>query len=212
MSSVVVARPRPTRAELEAARGGTIPDLVAPDLRVLFCGINPGLYTTAIGCHFGRPGNRFWKALHLAGFTERLLDPSEQAQLLARELGITNLVARTTATAAELSPAELRAGATHLRGLVADLRPRWLAMVGIDAFRVGFDARDAVMGRQPQTIGGTGLWVLPNPSGLNAHYQLIALGEAFGELRRVAFGPRAAEAPIARLEVTGTQSGNPVEA
>jgi TDG/mug DNA glycosylase family protein len=186
-SGAVAPRPRPTRAELEAARDRTIPDLVAPDLRVLFCGINPGLYTTAIGCHFGRPGNRFWKALALAGFTDRLLDPCEQELLLARGLGITNLVVRTTATAAELSTAELRAGAIRLRELVGRLRPRWLAMVGIDAYRVGFEAPDAVMGRQPDRLGDTGLWVLPNPSGLNAHYQLPALGEAFGELRRAAF-------------------------
>ncbi len=184
---VIAHGSRPTRADLEAARLRTIPDLVAPDLRVLFCGINPGLYTTATGHHFGRPGNRFWKALALAGFTDRLLDPTEQEQLLARGLGITNLVARTTATAAELSPAELRDGAGRLRDLVARIRPRWLAMVGIDAYRTGFEMPDAKMGRQPATIGNTGVWVLPNPSGLNAHYQLPALGEAFGELRRVAF-------------------------
>jgi double-stranded uracil-DNA glycosylase len=154
---------------------------------VLFCGINPGLYTTATGFHFGRPGNRFWKTLQLAGFTDRLLDPAEQELLLERGLGITNLVARTTATAAELAPAELRAGAAHLRALVERERPRWLAMVGIDAYRVGFDARRATIGRQDATIGATGIWVLPNPSGLNAHYQLPALAKAFAELRRVAF-------------------------
>jgi len=181
-----IAGARPTRAELEAARDLTIDDLIAPDLRVLFCGINPGLYSGATGYHFARPGNRFWKALHLAGFTDRVLDPSDGAVLLGRGLGITNLVGRTTATAAELSDQEFRAGAQRLRALVERERPRWLAMVGISAYRVGFSEPKAQVGRQATTIGATGVWVLPNPSGLNANYQLPQLAEAFGALRVVA--------------------------
>ena len=186
-SSLPAAARRPTPAELQAARTRTIEDLVAPGLRVLFCGINPGLYSGATGFHFARPGNRFWKALQLAGFTERVLAPSEGVELLARGLGITNLARRTTATAAELSVDELRAGATRLRALVEEARPRWLAMVGIDAYRAGFDAPKAQFGRQPEGIGGSGVWVLPNPSGLNAHYQLPELAAAFAALRQAAF-------------------------
>ena len=182
-----IAGARPTRAELEAARDLTIDDLVAPDLRVLFCGINPGLYSGATGYHFARPGNRFWKALHLAGFTDRELDPSDGATLLRLGIGITNLVARTTATAAELSDGELRAGADRLRALVERQRPRWLAMVGISAYRVGFGEPKAEIGRQATMIAATGVWVLPNPSCLNANYQLPQLAEAFGAFRAVAF-------------------------
>ena len=174
---------RPSAADLAAARDRTIPDVVAPGLRVLFSGINPGLYSAATGYHFARPGNRFWPALHRSGFTARQLAPREQDQLLAVGLGITNLVARATARADELSAAELRVGARHLAVKVAELRPRWLAVVGVTAFRVAFARPRAAVGRQPERIGATGVWVLPNPSGLNASWTAPRLEAAFRELR-----------------------------
>jgi TDG/mug DNA glycosylase family protein len=179
--------PRPTKADLEAARDRTIDDVVGPDLRVLFCGINPGLWSGATGFHFARPGNRFWKVLHLAGFTDHVLDPSENRDLLKAHLGITNLVHRTTAAESELRREEFVAGAAHLRESVARYRPDWLAMVGIGAYRVGFGEAQASVGRQSATLGETGIWVLPNPSGLNANYQLPALTDAFAALHDVAF-------------------------
>ena len=163
-----------------------IDDVIAPDLTVLFCGINPGLMSAALGYHFARPGNRFWPALHRSGFTPRQLHPQEQDELLELGLGITNVVARATAGAAELRPEEYRAGAEVLREKVREYRPRWLAVVGIGAYRVAFNAPKAVMGRQAETLGETGLWVLPNPSGLNAHYTVDKLAEAFREFRLVA--------------------------
>lgn len=175
--------PRPTAVDLAAAAGRTIPDVVAPGLRVLFCGINPGRYSGATGHHFARPGNRFWRAVHESGFTPRLLAPSEQADLLGSALGITNLVARTTATAAELTDDELQAGAARLRALVTEIRPQWLAVLGVGAYRVGFGERAAAVGRQPVAIGDTRIWLLPNPSGLNAHYQLPDLVAAFAAFR-----------------------------
>ena len=177
---------RPTAADLAAARDRTIPDIIAPGLRVLFAGINPGLYSAATGQHFARPGNRFWPALHQSGFTPRQLRPSEQAQLLALGLGITNVAARATARAAELSPAELRAGAQLLTAKVTEFGPRWLAVVGVTAYRTAFGRVDAVVGPQPDRIGPTRLWVLPNPSGLNAHWSSAQLAAAFGQLRDAA--------------------------
>ena len=177
---------RPTREQLEAARDRVIPDVVAPGLRVLFCGINPGLWSAATGHHFARPGNRFWPTLHRAGFTPRQLRPDEQAELLRYRLGVTNLVARGTARADELTPAELAAGGERLRALVAQLCPRWLAVVGVTAYRVAFGDRTAAVGRQPTRLGNTGLWVLPNPSGLNAHYSADALVVEFARLHEAA--------------------------
>jgi double-stranded uracil-DNA glycosylase len=177
---------RPTRAELEAARGKTLRDVIAPGLDVLFVGINPGLYTTAIGHHFGRPGNRFWPALHRSGFTERQLDPSEDATLPARGIGITNLVPRTTAAAAELGSEELAAGAAALRRKVARYRPRVVAFLGMDAYRTAFGVKKAALGLQPEAWAGAAVWVLPNPSGLNASYQLPDFIRLFGDLRRFA--------------------------
>jgi TDG/mug DNA glycosylase family protein len=182
---------RPTPADVEAARGRSIADLIAPGLRVLFSGINPGLWSGATGFHFARPGNRFWRVLYLAGFTDRVLAPSEGAELLAVGLGITNVVQRTTASESELSRDEFRAGAERLRDLVAQYRPTWLAIVGIGAYRSAFDDPKATIGRQALRLGDTGLWVLPNPSGLNASYQLPALVEAFAELRATADNGRA---------------------
>jgi double-stranded uracil-DNA glycosylase len=174
---------------LLAAEGRRIPDLIAPDLDVLFCGINPGLYSGATRKHFARPGNRFWKALHGAGFTDRVLSPFEQDEMLARGLGITNIVNRTTATAAELADDELRRGAQNLRRKVRQYRPRVLALLGVGAYRVGFNAPKAAVGPQEMTIGETEVWVLPNPSGLNANYQLPRLIEVFTELRQAVDEP-----------------------
>jgi double-stranded uracil-DNA glycosylase len=173
----------PTRADLAAARDLTIPDVVAPGLRVLFAGINPGLYSAATGHHFARPGNRFWPALHQSGFTPRQLRPYEQRQLLESGLGITNIVARATARAEELSAAELRSGGASLVTLAASLDARCLAVLGITAYRAAFGPADAVVGPQPLRPGGALVWVLPNPSGLNAHWTMPRLVEAFRELR-----------------------------
>lgn len=175
--------PKPTRADLAAARDLTIPDVIAPGLDVLFCGINPSLYSGATGHHFARPGNRFWPALHLAGFTPRLLYPSEQDELLSYGLGVTNLVARTTARADELTSEELRDGTRRLTALVERYRPHAVAVVGVTAYRAGFQRPRAAVGRQEERLGDALIWVLPNPSGLNAHYQLPALADEFRALR-----------------------------
>jgi double-stranded uracil-DNA glycosylase len=180
--------PRPTQADLDAARDRTIPDVIAPGLRVVFAGINPGLYSAATGYHFARPGNRFWPALHRSGFTDRLFRPDEQEQLLGLGLGITNIVARATARAGELGPGEFLAGARILNEKVARLQPRWLAVVGVTAYRAAFGRRDATVGPQGEMIGETRLWVLPNPSGLNAHWSAASLAAEFARLRAVASG------------------------
>ena len=174
---------RPTRDELEAATDLLVPDLIAPDLRVLFCGINPGLYTAAIGHHFGRPGNRFWPALYAAGFTDRLLSPYDEHELLARGYGITNVVARATARADELTNEELLEGGRAMVAKVKRYRPRIFAVLGVGAYRVAMGRKDAKVGEQPETIGESKLWVLPNPSGLNAHYQSDELARVFRELK-----------------------------
>jgi double-stranded uracil-DNA glycosylase len=171
-----------------AAAGRTIPDVIAPHLAVLFSGINPGLYSAATGRHFARPGNRFWPALHRAGFTPRQLHPAEQEQLLDYRLGITNIVGQATARAEELTAAELTVGARALTAKVRRARPAWLAIVGVTAYRVAFGRPKATFGRQPETIGATGIWVLPNPSGLNASYQIDRLAQEFSRLREAAFG------------------------
>src|SRR4051794_41089270 len=175
---------RPQRAELEAAYGTTIPDLVGPRMRVLLVGINPSLYSGWTGTHFARPGNRLWRTLHEAGFTDRLLHPSESEAIVAAGLGITNLVARATARADELSDDELRAGVAPLRRLVRRARPAYVAFLGISTYRVAFARPKAVVGEQPERFEGAGVWVLPNPSGLNAHYQQPALTAAYAELRK----------------------------
>ena len=174
---------RPSKTELAAAHGKTLPDVIAPNLGVLFCGINPGLYTAAVQQHFGRPGNRFWPTLHRAGFTPRLFSPAEQRELLKLGIGITNVVARATAAAAELTREELIEGGTILARKVKRYTPRYLAVVGAGAYRTAFDRPKAKMGLQDETIGGTKIWVLPNPSGLNANYQAAQLADLFAELR-----------------------------
>ncbi|WP_406105013.1 G/U mismatch-specific DNA glycosylase [Micromonospora globbae] len=176
--------PRPTREELAAAADRTLPDVIAPGLDVLFVGINPGLWSAATGWHFARPGNRFWPALHRGGFTPRLLHPSEQDTLPGYGIGITNMVARASARADELTAAELVEGAQILRDKVARYRPRWVAVVGVTAYRIGFARPKATFGAQPERLADARLWVLPNPSGLNAHFTPETLGAAFAELRQ----------------------------
>jgi TDG/mug DNA glycosylase family protein len=178
--------PRPTREQLAAAAGRTIPDVIAPGLDVLFCGINPGLYSAATGHHFARPGNRFWPTLHRSGFTPRQLDPAEQELLLERGLGISNIAARATAGAAELSPAELREGGELLLAKLRRWRPAWVAFLGLGAYRTAFGQRRQPVGPAPALVEGTACWVLPNPSGLNASWTPPRLVEAFRELREVA--------------------------
>ena len=160
-----------------------MPDVTADGLRVLFCGINPGLMTAASGHHFARPGNRFWPVLHLSGFTPRLLKPSEQGELPSYGLGITNVVARATARADELTAEEYVEGGRLLTAKVERLRPRWLAVVGVTAYRAAFGDRKAAVGPQEGTIGASRVWVLPNPSGLNAHWTAATMAEEFGRLR-----------------------------
>jgi double-stranded uracil-DNA glycosylase len=160
-------------------------DVIDDGLRVLFCGINPGLMSAAKGQHFARPGNRFWPALHLSGFTPRQLRPDEQAELLTYRLGITNVVDRPSARADELTRAEYIAGGENLVDKVLRYRPEWLAVVGVTAYRDAFGERAAQMGKQDRMIGDTRVWILPNPSGLNAHYTLPKLADAFAELERV---------------------------
>jgi TDG/mug DNA glycosylase family protein len=177
---------RPTREELRAAVGRTLPDIIAPGLRVLFCGINPSLYSAVVGYHFARPGNRFWPTLYAAGFTRRRLAPSDQLELLELGYGITNVVDRATATADQLSPQELVEGGRLLEAKARRYRPRFIAVLGISAYRAAFGRPDATLGLQPEAMGDTRLWVLPNPSGLNAHYQLEDLARLFRELRQAA--------------------------
>ncbi|MFG2565590.1 G/U mismatch-specific DNA glycosylase [Streptomyces sp. NPDC048567] len=172
-----------TPEELQAVRDRVVPDVVADGLRVLFCGINPSLTTAATGHHFAFPGNRFWPVLHLSGFTPRRLAPAEQAELLDQGLGITNVVARATARADELSADEYREGGRILTAKVGQLRPRWLAVVGITAYRTAFGERRARIGPQDRTVGGARVWALPNPSGLNAHWTAATMAEEYARLR-----------------------------
>ena len=174
-ADVVAAPPRPSKADLAAAVHKTVPDLIAPGLTVLFCGINPGLYTAALGHHFARPGNRFWPALHGAGFTPRLLKPWEERELLPLGYGITNMVARTTAAASELSAEEYVAGGQRLTELVSRYQPRVVAFMGIGAYRTAFARPKARLGLQPERLADAALWALPSPSGLNANHSLADL-------------------------------------
>jgi double-stranded uracil-DNA glycosylase len=176
-------------ADLEAARNRTIPDVLCEpgrELAVLFCGINPSLYSAATGWHFARPGNRFWPALHLSGFTERRLAPVEQDLLPGYGLGITNMVARATVQAAELTDAEFRTGGDRLTALVGQYRPAVVAVAGVTAYRKAFGRPKARIGPQQETLAQARLWVLPNPSGLNAGWTLPRITEAFRELREAA--------------------------
>ena len=177
------------KLDLAAARDATIPDVLPAEgepFLVLFSGINPGLYSAATGWHFARPGNRFWPALHLSGFTPRQLKPSEQAELTGYGLGITNIAPRATAQAAELTAAELRDGAARLLALIDARRPRFIGIAGVTAYRTAFARPKAMIGPQPERLGTARLWVLPNPSGLNASWPIARITEAFGELRTAA--------------------------
>jgi TDG/mug DNA glycosylase family protein len=175
---------KPSRADLLAAKDRTVSDVIAPGLHVLFCGINPGLYSGATGHHFARPGNRFWPTLYQVGFTPRLLAPAEERELLVSGYGITNLVARATATADELAPDELVAGRRRLEAKVRRYHPQVVAVLGIGAYRTAFAQRAVALGQQPERLANAIVWVLPNPSGLNAHYQLADLVEHFRALRQ----------------------------
>jgi TDG/mug DNA glycosylase family protein len=179
------------KLDLAAARDATIPDVrpaAGEPFLVLFSGINPGLYSAAVGWHFARPGNRFWPALHQSGFTPRQLKPSEQAELTRYGLGITNIAPRATAQAAELTPAELRDGAARLLALIEASRPQVVAIAGVTAYRTAFAVPKAVIGPQPEPLGTARLWVLPNPSGLNASWPLPRIVTAFRELRAAVDG------------------------
>jgi TDG/mug DNA glycosylase family protein len=186
---------RPTPDELISAEGRSIPEVIGSGVRYLFVGINPGLWSGATGHHFARPGNRFWPSLHGAGFTPRLLAPDDEATLVALGLGITNLVNRTTAKASQVSDDELRAGAIHLRSTIELHRPVAVAVLGVSAYRVAFGDPGAAIGRVAEPLAGAELWILPNPSGLNAHYQLPQLVDLFGAFRE-SVASRASSAAI----------------
>lgn len=177
--------PRFTRAELDAFRGALVPDLVGSDVKLLFVGINPGLWTAAVQTHFAHPANRFYPALLAAGIIERPIDPAagmsdeDRASFVGRGLGITNLVARASARADELTPEELRTGGALLVERVAQWRPAVVAIAGITAYRAAFGMRKAAVGRQPEPLAGAQLWVVPNPSGLNAHHTVASLADAY---------------------------------
>ena len=175
---------KPTKAQVQAAHDKVVPDIIARDLITLFVGINPGLYTAAIGHHFGRPGNRFWPALHGGGFTPRAFSPFEESLLLDLKFGITNLVERATARADELTDEEIRDGGKLLEAKVKRWRPTVVAFVGIGPYRIISGNKTAGVGLQPASFGGSHSWVLPNPSGLNAHYQPAVLAQLFGELHQ----------------------------
>jgi double-stranded uracil-DNA glycosylase len=178
---------RPSREQIQAATRKRLPDVIGLNLKVLFCGINPGLYSAAVGHNFARPGNRFWPTLFAAGFTDRLLSPFEEHELLRFGCGITNIAARATARAEELTNDELISGARKLINKVNLYKPKFLAIVGVTAYRVAFMAPKAVLGLQSKTINETRIWVLPNTSGLNAHHQMPELTEHFRRLRDEVF-------------------------
>ncbi len=177
---------RPTKQKLIEAAGKTLPDVIAPNLRVLFCGINPGLYTAAVGHHFARPGNRFWPALFKSGFTDRLVSPFDESELLKSGLGISNVVPHATATAAELTREDFIKGGRRLAAKVKKYQPQIVAILGVGAYRTAFAKPKATIGEQPERIHSARVWVLPNPSGLNANYQLPELVRLFRELRTAA--------------------------
>jgi TDG/mug DNA glycosylase family protein len=177
---------KPSKRQLLKAYGKRVPDVIALGLRILFCGINPGLYSAAVGHHFARPGNRFWPALYSAGFTRRRLSPFEERELLREGLGITNLVARATAAAEELVAEELSQGAANLRRKVLRYKPAVVAFLGVAAYRKAFGRPHAKLGRQQESLGNAVIWLLPNPSGLNANYQLVQLTRLFRELKNAA--------------------------
>ncbi len=181
-----------TRAELDSFRDAVVPDLIGPGLKLLFVGINPGLWTAATSTHFAHPGNRFYPALFLGGVIEREIDrgtgmtDADRQHLIDRGIGITNVVERATAKASELTTAELREGGERLRRTVRETRPAVVAIAGITAYRTAFHDRHAVAGRQPERFEGTELWIVPNPSGLNAHETVATLADAYAAPARAA--------------------------
>jgi double-stranded uracil-DNA glycosylase len=177
---------KPTKEQLAEAKGKSVPDVISKNLLVLFCGINPGLYTAAVGHHFARPGNRFWPALHKSGFTDELLSPFEERKLLKLGLGITNVVIHATASASELKKEDFIKGGRTLRRKVRRYHPRIVAILGLEAYRKAFGHSEVEVGEQEETIGHAKLWVLPNPSGLNANYQLEDFTSLFRKLRKAA--------------------------
>lgn len=181
---MAVTKPfKPTKQQLAEAAGKKVSDVIAPNLKVLFCGINPGLYTAAVGHHFARPGNRFWPALFKSGLTDRLVSPFEERELLKLGIGISNVVPHATATAAELTREDFVAGGHALAAKIERFRPKVVAILGVGAFRDAFAKPKAQVGEQPERIHNARVWVLPNPSGLNANYQLPHLVKMFAELR-----------------------------
>lgn len=182
--------PRFSADELRQFAGKTVPDCIKPNLDILFCGINPGLYTAATGHHFARPGNRFWPALFAGGLTPRVLHPSEEATLLDLGMGITSLIQRATVGEADLSKEEYQAGALRLEKTVKQYKPRWVVVLGMGAYRKGFGEPKAALGLQARTIGQVNVWLLPNPSGLNAHFTPKVLAILFNELRIAAGMPK----------------------
>jgi double-stranded uracil-DNA glycosylase len=174
---------KPSRDQIQSAHGKMVPDLLAPSLKVLFSGINPSLYSAAVGHHFARPGNRFWPTLYNSRFTPRLFSPFEDQMLLGLGYGITNFVDRATNAAAELGAEEFLEGGKRLESKIRRFSPTIVAFLGIMAYRSAFDRPEAGIGLQPEKIGLAKLWVLPNPSGLNAHYQRGDLKVLFEELR-----------------------------
>ena len=180
---------RPSKTQLRRAYGKNVSDVIAPRLKILFCGINPGLYSAAVKHHFARPGNRFWPTLHAAGFTPRIFSPFDEHELLPLGYGITNLIPRATAGADELQPHEYPAGAKLLKRKLFRYRPRYLAILGLGAYRLAFTQKTCNVGPQDLLIGSTRVWVLPNPSGLNAHYQRDALAKIFSDLRKASEPP-----------------------
>lgn len=179
-------RPGPTKDELAAAYSRTVPDLVRPGLAVLLCGINPSLWSGAVGLHFANPTNRLWPTLHASGWTARRLLPHETDELLASGCGVTNLVARSTARADELDDHELRDGLSRVEAVAAEHRPRYVAFLGLTAYRTATGERTAVAGPVDRLVGGRRAWLLPNPSGLNASWQLPRLAQAYAALRSAA--------------------------
>ncbi len=183
---------RPTKDDLAAAHGLEVADIAGPGMKLLLAGINPGLWTAAVGAHFARPGNRFYPALHRAGIVDRLIDasagmrPEDEAHLVARGVGITNLAMRATARADELAPAEVRAGVAGLEEKVAVWRPRVVAILGLTAYRLAFEDPRAAAGRQERGLAGAEVWALPNPSGLNAHETVDSLAAAYRQAAQAA--------------------------
>jgi TDG/mug DNA glycosylase family protein len=184
--NAVFLSPKPTKAQLLEAYNKRVPDVIAPGLKILFIGINPGLYSGAVGHHFARPGNRFWPVLHKAGFTPKQFSPAEEKELLKHGYGITNIVNRTTAAATELTQTELQAGGKRLKTKIKRTHPSVVAILGIEAFRIAFGKPKASFGPQEERIGSSKIWVLPNPSGLNASYQLPVLSRLYRKLRLAA--------------------------